>query len=30
VAMMVVGMSLVGLVYGPLGTVSELFPTPVR
>jgi metabolite-proton symporter len=31
VAMMVVGMSLVGLVYGPLGTVlSELFPTSVR
>jgi metabolite-proton symporter len=31
VAMMVVGMSLVGLVYGPLGTVlSELFPTAVR
>src|SRR5205085_12570815 len=30
-AMMVLGMSLVGLVYGPLGTVlSELFPTPVR
>jgi metabolite-proton symporter len=29
--MLVVGMSLVGLVYGPLGTVlSELFPTPVR
>jgi metabolite-proton symporter len=31
VAMMVIGMSLVGLVYGPLGTVlSELFPTSVR
>jgi len=31
VAMMVLGMSLVGLVYGPLGTVlSELFPTSVR
>ena len=31
VLMMVLGMSLVGLVYGPLGTVlSELFPTPVR
>jgi metabolite-proton symporter len=31
VAMMVLGMSLVGLVYGPLGTVlSELFPTAVR
>lgn len=31
VAAMVVGMSLVGLVYGPLGTVlSELFPTSVR
>lgn len=31
VMMMVVGMSLVGLVYGPLGTVlSELFPTKVR
>jgi metabolite-proton symporter len=29
--MMVLGMSLMGLVYGPLGTVlSELFPTPVR
>jgi metabolite-proton symporter len=29
--MMVLGMSLVGLVYGPLGTVlSELFPTAVR
>jgi MFS family permease len=28
---MVLGMALVGLVYGPLGTVlSELFPTPVR
>ena len=31
VLMMVIGMSLVGLVYGPLGTVlSELFPTVVR
>jgi metabolite-proton symporter len=31
VVMLVVGMALVGLVYGPLGTVlSELFPTPVR
>ena len=31
VVMMVIGMSLVGLVYGPLGTVlSELFPTDVR
>jgi MFS family permease len=31
VAMMVIGMSLVGLVYGSLGTVlSELFPTKVR
>jgi MFS family permease len=31
VATMVLGMSLVGLVYGPLGTVlSELFPTSVR
>jgi len=30
-AAMVLGMSLVGLVYGPLGTVlSELFPTSVR
>jgi len=29
--MMVLGMSLVGLIYGPLGTVlSELFPTSVR
>ncbi len=29
--MMVIGMSLLGLVYGPLGTVlSELFPTAVR
>ena len=28
---MVIGMSLIGLAYGPLGTVlSELFPTPVR
>src|SRR5438876_1759076 len=31
VLMMVLGMSLVGLVYGPLGTLlSELFPTTVR
>jgi metabolite-proton symporter len=31
VLMMVIGMSLMGLVYGPLGTVlSELFPTAVR
>ena len=31
VVMLVLGMSLVGLVYGPLGTVlSELFPTAVR
>jgi metabolite-proton symporter len=31
VAMMVAGMCLIGLVYGPLGTLlSELFPTPVR
>ena len=31
VTMMVLGMTLVGLVYGPLGTVlSELFPTTVR
>src|SRR5207302_7198707 len=31
VTMMVLGMTLVGLVYGPLGTVlSELFPTAVR
>ena len=31
VAMTVIGMALVGLVYGPLGTVlSELFPTAVR
>jgi MFS family permease len=30
-AMMAVGLSLMGLTYGPLGTVlSELFPTPVR
>jgi len=29
--MMAMGMSLMGLTYGPLGTViSELFPTPVR
>jgi metabolite-proton symporter len=31
VTMMVLGMTLIGLVYGPLGTVlSELFPTSVR
>ena len=31
VTMMAVGLSLMGLTYGPLGTlVSELFPTPVR
>jgi len=31
VLMMVLGMTVMGLVYGPLGTVlSELFPTPVR
>ena len=31
VAMMVLGMALIGLVYGPLGTVlAELFPTEVR
>lgn len=31
VAMMVIGLSLMGLTYGPLGTiVSELFPTEVR
>jgi metabolite-proton symporter len=31
VMMMVVGLCLMGLTYGPLGTVlSELFPTPVR
>jgi metabolite-proton symporter len=31
VAMLVIGLSLMGLTYGPLGTVlSELFPTPVR
>jgi metabolite-proton symporter len=31
VVMMVLGLSLMGLTYGPLGTiVSELFPTPVR
>jgi metabolite-proton symporter len=31
IAVMVIGMSLMGLVYGPLGTVlSELFPTAVR
>ena len=30
-AMMAVGLALMGLTYGPLGTVvSELFPTPVR
>lgn len=31
VAMMAVGLSLMGMTYGPLGTiVSELFPTPMR
>ncbi len=31
IAMMALGLSLMGLTYGPLGTVlSELFPTPVR
>jgi len=31
VVMMVTGMVLIGMVYGPLGTqLSELFPTPVR
>jgi metabolite-proton symporter len=31
VAMMALGLSLMGLTYGPLGTaLSELFPTPVR
>jgi MFS family permease len=31
VLMMALGLSLMGLTYGPLGTViSELFPTPVR
>jgi MFS family permease len=31
VVMMAVGLALMGLTYGPLGTViSELFPTPVR
>jgi MFS family permease len=31
IAMLVLGLSLMGLTYGPLGTlVSELFPTPVR
>ncbi len=31
VGMMVLGLTLMGLTYGPLGTiVSELFPTPVR
>jgi metabolite-proton symporter len=31
VVMMALGFTLIGLVYGPLGTViSELFPTPVR
>ena len=30
-AMLIVGLTLMGLTYGPLGTVlSELFPTPVR
>jgi len=29
--MMTLGLSLMGLTYGPLGTlISELFPTPVR
>ena len=29
--MLIIGLSLMGLTYGPLGTVlSELFPTPVR
>ena len=29
--MLVIGLALMGLTYGPLGTVvSELFPTPVR
>ncbi len=31
VGMMALGLALMGLTYGPLGTViSELFPTPVR
>jgi MFS family permease len=31
ISMMVLGLTLMGLTYGPLGTlVSELFPTPVR
>jgi metabolite-proton symporter len=31
IAMMVLGLTLMGLTYGPLGTaLSELFPTPVR
>ena len=31
IAMMVIGLFLMGMTYGPLGTiVSELFPTPVR
>jgi MFS family permease len=31
VTMMIAGMALIGMVYGPLGTLlSELFPTPVR
>ena len=31
VTMMALGLALMGLTYGPLGTVvSELFPTPVR
>jgi MFS family permease len=31
IATMALGLSLMGLTYGPLGTVvSELFPTPVR
>jgi MFS family permease len=30
-AMLIVGLALMGFTYGPLGTVvSELFPTPVR
>jgi metabolite-proton symporter len=30
-AMLIIGLSLMGMTYGPLGTVlSELFPTPVR
>jgi MFS family permease len=31
VAMMALGLGLMGITYGPLGTlISELFPTPVR